>query len=270
MKNTYLLMSIFLFLFSCSQKTEQLSIKPEVKKVESPKVESKSTESLIVSVPPNDNWIYYSPDKIMPDWEVKQNGFNSRRLDKKSLKEFKVKDNAFTVESHYQSIGKFICTKKSFSNFVLEAEFMTSDLRSGAFIGYHGQFLDTQWKGKGKTYKGLHSFSYSFGNWPKTTGEAEIRYTGAGKSLVDDHKEVQIKKDTWHKVKIVVANNTIQHWFDGQLVAELKNVAEALKSKDVKSENPMKGPIILGMPGHPKGQKQVITVKWRDVRVKEL
>ena len=263
-------MSVFLLLFSCSQKTEQTSTKTEVKKVERPKVETKPTESGISPAPAKDNWIMFSPERFQQDWEVKQNGFNSRRLDKKSLKEFIVKDNVFTVESHYQSIGKFLCTKKSFSNFVLEAEFHVSDLKSCAFIGYHGQFLDTKWKGKGKTYKGLHSFSYSFGIWPKTTGEAEVRYTGAGKSLVEDYKEVQIKKDTWHKVKIVVANNAIQHWFDGQLVAELKQVQETLKSKNVKSEDPMNGPIILGMPGHPKGQKHVITVKWRNVRVKEL
>ena len=218
----------------------------------------------------DEKWIIYSPENFEQDWEVKQNGFNSRRLDKKSLKDFKVNDNAFTVESQYQSIGKFLCTKKSFTNFVLEAEFNVSDLRSCAFIGYHGQFLDTKWKGKGKTYKGLHCFTYGFGNWPKTTGEAEIRYTGAGKSLVEEHKDVQIKKDTWHKVKIVVANNSIQHWFDGQLVAELKQVQETLKGKSVKSPEPMKGPIILGMPGHPKGQKYEIAVKWRNVRVKEL
>jgi len=269
MKNIYLIISFFL-LFSCSQNTEQNSTKTEVIKVESKKVLAKPTESENVKEAEQEKWITFSTDKFQQDWELKENGFNSRRLNKKSPKTFAVKDDAFAVESHYQSIGKFLCSKKSFSNFVLEAEFMTSDLRSGAFIGYHGQFLDKRWKGKGKLYKSLHSFSYGFGNWPQTTGEAEIRYTGS-KSLIPDHKDIQIKKDTWHKVKIVVDKDSIQHWFDGKLVAKLEKVRETLKSQNLeKSTDPMKGPIVLGMPGHPKGQKHLITVKWRDVRVKEL
>lgn len=217
-----------------------------------------------------EKWIEYSPSNMEQDWEVKQNGFNSRRLSKKAEKKFYTEGDAFVVESEYQSIAKYLCTKREFTDFILEAEFMTSDLKSCAFIGYHGQFLEMQWKKKGPKYQGLYKFTYGFGNWPKTTGEAEIRYHGAGKSLDENHKDVEIKKDTWHKVKIVVANDTIQHWFDGQLVAELKGVREVLKSKEVKSEDPMHGPIILGMTGHPKGQKYNITVKWRGVKVKDL
>ena len=217
-----------------------------------------------------DGWINYSPSNFEQDWELKENGFNSRRLDKKSPKKFSAKGDVFIVESHYQSVGKFLCTKKSYNDFIFEAEVMTSDLRSCAFVGYHGQFLDTQWKGKGRKYKSLHGFSYGFGNWPKTTGEAEIRYTGS-KSLVTNHKEVEFQKNKWHKVKIIVNDNSIQHWFDGVLVAELKNVRETLESnKLLKSDEPMRGPIVLGMPGHPKGQKQVISVQWRKIRVKAL
>jgi hypothetical protein len=223
-----------------------------------------------VNATTENDWKDYSPSNFEEDWELKENGFNSRRLNKKSPKNFSVKEDAFVVESHYQSIGKFLCTKKTYNNFIFEAEVMTSDLRSCAFVGYHGQFLDTQWKGKGRKYKSLHGFSYGFGNWPKTTGEAEIRYTGS-KSLIADHKEVEFQKNKWHKVKIVVKDNSIQHWFDGLLVAELKNVRETLESnKLLKSDEPMRGPIVLGMTGHPKGQKQVISVKWRNVRVKAL
>ncbi|MDD7984639.1 DUF1080 domain-containing protein [Lentisphaera marina] len=215
-------------------------------------------------------WSHYSPSNFEQEWEVKENGFNSRRLSKKSQKVFSVKEDVFTVESEYQSIGKFLCTKKSYTDFIFEAEVMTNNLRSGAFVAYHAQFLDKKWKGKGRTYKSLYGFTYGFGNWPQTTGEAEIRYTGS-KSLIADHKEVEFQTNKWHKVKIVVKDNTIQHWFDSVLVAELNDVRETLKSQKLdKSEDPMKGPIVLGMPGHPKGQKDLITVKWKNVRVKEL
>lgn len=229
-------------------------------------------EAQAVIVDPKDNhqWIEFSPDKMTEEWEIKQNGFNSRRLSKKAQKKFYVEGDAFVVESEYQSIGKYLCSKKSFDDFILEAEFQVNDLRSCAFIGYHAQFLETQWKKKGPKYLGLHSFTYGFGKWPKTTGEAEIRYMGAGKSLDENHKEVQIQKDTWHKVKVVVQDDAVQHWFDGQLVAEFKDANQTLRSKGVKSEEPMKGPIVLGMPGHPKGQKHNIKVKWRGVRVLRL
>ena len=217
-----------------------------------------------------EKWIEFSPTNFEQDWEIKQNGFNSRRLSKKAEKKFYTEGDAFVVESEYQSIGKYLCSKRSFKNFILEAEFQVSDLRSCAFIGYHGQFLEMQWKQKGPKYEGLYKFSYGFGNWPKTTGEAEIRYTGAGKSLDENHKDIDIRKDIWHRVKIVVEKDRVQHWFDGQMVAEVKGMSGLLKSKEVKSEDPMKGPIILGMPGHPKGQKHNIKVKWRGVRVKEL
>ena len=188
------------------------------------------------------------------EWEVKQNGFNSRRLNKKAVKKFYVEGDSFVVESEYQSAGKFLCSKRSFKDFILEAEFQVSDLRSCAFVGYHGQFLETQWKKKGPKYQGLHSFTYGFGNWLKVTGEAEIRYTGAGKSLDENHKDVQIQKDTWHKVKIVVQNDVVQHWFDGQMVAEFKDANKVLKEKGVKSEEPMKGLIILECQAIPKGR----------------
>ena len=67
----------------------------------------------------DEKWIIYSPENFEQEWEVKQNGFNSRRLSKKAEKNFMTEGESFVVKSEYQSIGKYLCTKRSFSNFAL-------------------------------------------------------------------------------------------------------------------------------------------------------
>ena len=76
----------------------------------------------------DETWIELTPDRFEVDWELKENGFHSRRLSKTAVKKIEATQDEFVMESQYQSRGKFLCSKKVFSDFVLEAEVKVNDL----------------------------------------------------------------------------------------------------------------------------------------------
>ncbi len=218
------------------------------------------------------DWVKLFNGKDLNGWQVKENEYASRRLDKKAITAFSVKDNAITVTSPYRSKGKFLVSAKSYSSFVLELEFKVPLTKSNSFIGYHGQFAKISHKQRKNQFNDLHSFSFPFGVWPKSTGIGEVRYKGS-KSLLPEDQTVKssLKPGTWHKARIEVTENSIKHWIDDQQTVNLTDLKGAIANISKKEHaQKMSGFIVLGMNDHPKGVKETLEICWRNIRIKEL
>lgn len=227
--------------------------------------------------PSTSEWTSIDVDPKLTQWEIKQNEYTSRRLDKKAQAKFSVANNEIVLNSPYRSKGIFLTTKKSYHQFILELEVKVPRTKTNAFIGYHGQWLPEKIKNRKQTFRNLHCFSFPLGVWPKSTGGGEIRYpqtknrTTDTKNLAPKGLEVRLTPGKWHKIRIEVGEDHILHSLDGKLINELRNVRSTVGEQAMTSTiNQWEGPIILGINDHPKGTKENLRITWRNIRIRNL
>jgi len=223
------------------------------------------------------DWAPIVVDAELSQWDVKQNEYTSRRLDKNVETKFFASGQEITVSSSYRSKGAFLCTKKSYGKFILELEVKVPSTKTNAFIGYHGQWLPEKIKNRKQPFKNLYCFTFPLGNWPKSTGGSEIRYNNTrnpktdGKNLAPGGKEFHLTPEKWHKVRIEVGENHIIHSVDGQVINELRDVRAIVADQPMSAAiAKWQGPIILGMNDHPKGTKPELKITCRNLRIHEL
>jgi len=190
-------------------------------------------------------------------------------------------DATYTVQSN-QIVGAsvphtpntFLCTPREYGDFVLLLEFKVDDgLNSGIQIRSHCFDEKKEVQGKypnGKPYKGVmqpgrvHGYQVEID--PSGRSWSGGIYDEARRGWLDDlkgdeHKAAReaFRHNDWNEYRIEARGNSIKTWVNGVPAADLKDDMTA------------KGFIALQVHGIGGDAKKVgKTVRWRNVRIKEL
>lgn len=193
--------------------------------------------------------------------------FNGENLDgweqKNGIAKYTVEDGAIVGTSVPNTPNSFLCTKKHYSDFILEFEFKGHpnlnsgcQIRSNSFPDYkdgrvHGYQCELEQDGRDRGYsggiydEGRRGWLYprkSDEEFAKKFGEEGVRAWKAGE---------------WNKVRIKCEGDHIQTWVNGVKRADL--------------HDPVTGSGFIALQVHGVGDKaEPMSVRWRDIRIKEL
>jgi len=188
----------------------------------------------------NAQWEELFNGKDLKDWVVK-NGQHK----------FEAQDGVIVGTSVLGQTNGFLCTKKTYSNFVLELEFIADDdMNSGVMI----RALSTPEYRNGRVHGYQVEIDPSARAW---TGGI---YDEARRGWLYDlrHNEAArnaFKNGEWNKLHIEAIGNSIRTWLNGVPCANLVDSMTA------------EGFIGLQVHQRPKGG---IQVKWRNIRILDL
>lgn len=197
-------------------------------------------------------------------WRDLFNGKNLKGWEQKNGKAIYSVENGVIVGTTVpKEPNSFLCTKKEYSDFILEFEFFGSPtMNSGVMIrglsnknyknyrvhGYQCELEDEaqerDWSG------GIYDEARRGWLFPKK-GDDEW-----GKAFGDASKNIY-KDGEWNLVRVKCEGDSIQTWINGQQRADLKD------SKTAKG--------FIGLQVHSVGdRKETMQVKWRNIRIKKL
>tara|TARA_R110001592_G_scaffold234374_1_gene492025 strand:- start:1880 stop:2563 length:684 start_codon:yes stop_codon:yes gene_type:complete len=213
-----------------------------------------SLATLIGAVAVADDWVDLFNGKDLEGWEQKGGA---------AL--YRVEDGVLVGQSVPDTPNSFLCTTKSYGDFVLEFEFMGHpELNSGAQIrsesrpdyldgrvhGYQVELeqetRDRYWSG-GIYDEGRRGWIYP--SKDEANEAQRVAFGAQGKS--------NWKMGDWNHVKVKAKGDSIKTWVNGELRADLK-------------DNMTAGGFIALQVHGVGGNKEPMTVKWRNIRLKEL
>ena len=193
--------------------------------------------------------------------------FNGKNLDGWERKGgeaiYKVEDSALVGTSVPNTSNSFLCTKKHYSDFVLEFDFLGHpelnsgvQVRSNSIEEYkkgqvHGYQCELEQEGQDRDWSG-GIYDEGRRGWllPKK-GEGD-----AGKKFGEQGKRLW-KTGEWNHVRIEANGDRIKTWLNGELRADLKDGKTATG--------------FIGLQVHGVGEKtEPMTVRWKNIRIKKL
>ncbi len=197
-------------------------------------------------------WISLFDGKTLDQWEQKGGA---------AL--YKIEDGAIVGTCVPNTDNSFLCTKKTFGDFVFECEFKGHPaLNSGIQIrglslpGYkngrvHGYQCELEDEGQDRDWSG-GIYDEARRGWLFPTKEDKEW----GKKFGDQGKKVW-KNGEWNQVRVECKGDSIKTWINGELRADLKdNMTPAG---------------FLALQVHSVGKKtEAMSVSWRNLRIKEL
>jgi hypothetical protein len=200
--------------------------------------------------------------------------FNGHNLDgwvaRGGRAKYAVEDGCIVGRSAPNTPNSFLCTSKTFDNFILELEFkIDADLNSGVQV--RSEFVE---EGKtvesaGKTVKGRKSGGTVFGyqveidpdvkrNRLWTGGLYDESRRGWLKDLKDnDAARKAFKPGAWNRLRIECRGDTIKTWVNGVAAAELH---------DTTTPSGFIGLQVHGV----KEKKEPLEVRFRNIRIQPL
>ena len=163
--------------------------------------------------------------------------------------------------------NSFLCTKKTYGDFVLELEFKVDPvLNSGVQIRSHVYQEDQviTIKGKKKSKKAGTVYGYQVEIDPSARAYTGGVYDEARRGWLNDLKDNEaarkaFRQGKWNKFRIICKGDSIKTWVNGVPAADLKD-----------SMTP-RGFIALQVHGVGKRKDRVgKQVRWRNIRLKEI
>ena len=193
-----------------------------------------------------DNWVSLFDGKTLKGWE-KRGG----------TAEFVVENGTILGTGPKRSPNTFLCTKKSYSNFVLELEFkVDAALNSGVQIrsqtrgGYRGRVNGPQVEIESSGENGAEA-GYIY-------GEAAGGWMTPKAKLIP-HKH--FKDGEWNSYRVLAKDAHIKVWINGNLISDLTH--------EEKFKTHPKG--FIGLQVHGIGKKTgPFEVRWRNLKLKEM
>jgi hypothetical protein len=196
--------------------------------------------------------------------------FNGRDLDgweqHSGKAEYRVEDGAIVGKTVADTGNSFLCSKKSYGDFVLEFEFnVAPGMNSG--VQFRSEFFDKETEvpaGEGKTRKipADRVFGYQYEIDPSARAYTGGIYDEARRAWLIDLKDNEaarkaFKQGEWNQARIECRGDQIVTWINGTKAAELKDGLT------------LRG--IIGLQVHGIGKKTPgEEIRWRAIRIKEL
>lgn len=139
-------------------------------------------------------------------------------------KDWKIKDGLLFIDKRngeQVSFNTDIITKDQFENFEFCVDFLMSDsTNSGIFYRVKESKEEPIW-GNAPEYQILDNKYYlKLVETGLLDMDMNTHLMGDSYDLYSSNKQYDLPPDTWHKLKIVVNNNTVQHWLNGQMNLE--------------------------------------------------
>lgn len=197
-------------------------------------------------------------------WKDLFNGKNLRGWEQKDGKAiYTVENGAIVGTTVPKEPNSFLCTKKKYSDFILEFEFFASPtMNSGVMFRalsaadyqdyrVHGYQCELEDEAQSRDWSGgIYDEARRGWLYPKKGDEA------FGKAFGEQSKSIW-KDGEWNRIRIKCEGDSIQTWINGQQRADLKDDMTA------------KG--FIGLQVHGVGDRdQTMQVKWRNIRIKKL
>lgn len=197
-------------------------------------------------------------------WTNLFNGKNLNGWEQKGGKAvYKVEDGAIVGTSVPNTSNSFLCTKKHYSDFVLEFDFLGHpelnsgvQIRSSSLEEYkkgrvHGYQCELEQEDQDRDWSG-GIYDEGRRGWllPKKDDEE------AGKKFGEQGKRLW-KKGEWNHVRIEAQGDRIKTWVNDELRADL--------------EDDMTATGFIGLQVHGVGEKTTpLSVRWKNIRIKKL
>lgn len=197
-------------------------------------------------------------------WRDLFNGKNLKGWESKNGKAiYTVEDGAIVGTTVPKEPNSFLCTKKEYSDFILEFEFFGSPtMNSGVMIRglsnadykdyrVHGYQCELEDEGQDRDwFGGIYDEARRGWLFPAKDDEAH------GKAFGEASKKIW-KDGQWNTVRIKCEGDSIQTWINGQQRADLKD--------DMTASG------FIGLQVHGVGDRtETMQVKWRNIRIKKL
>lgn len=199
-----------------------------------------------------EEWVDITPDAGLSGW-VQRGG----------AAKYRVEDGVVIGTSVPNTGNSFLCTEKTYGDFILEFEFFGHpDLNSGVQVRseskpdykdgrVHGYQVELEDEAQDRDWSaGIYDEARRGWLYPKKDDEA------AGKAFGDVGKKAW-KNGEWNKIRVEAKGDSIRTWLNGEPRANLKD--------DMTSE----GFIALQVHGVG-GNETPMEVKWRNIRIQEL
>lgn len=198
--------------------------------------------------------------------------FNGRNLDgweqHSGTAKYRVENGCVVGQTVANTINSFLCTKKTYGDFILEFEFnVAKDMNSG--VQFRSQFYaretETEIKGKKRKLPADRVFGYQYeivdpSVHTNTGGVYDEARRGWLVELKDNEPASKAFKPGWNKARIECKGDHIQTWIND------------VKAADFKDDMTLKGIIALQVHGIGDGtmKKPGEEIRWRNLRLKEL
>ena len=181
--------------------------------------------------------------------------------------EYRVEDGTIVGKTVLDTGNSFLCTKKKYSDFVLEFEFKVApDMNSG--VQFRSEFYAAETTveiaGKPRKFPADRVFGYQFEIDPSARAFTGGVYDEARRGWLADLKDNEaarkaFKQNEWNTGRIECREESIKTWINGVPAADFK---DALTKEGI---------IALQVHGiGNKTEKAGEEVRWRNLRIKEL
>ena len=180
--------------------------------------------------------------------------------------EYRVEDGTIVGRTVANTGNSFLCSKKTYGDFVLEFEFKVAPgMNSG--VQFRSEFFDKETEvpaGDGKTRKipADRVFGYQYEIDPSARAYTGGIYDEARRAWLFDLKDNEaarkaFKQDDWNHARIECKGDQIVTWIN------------EVKAADLKDGLTLRG--IIGLQVHGIGKKEPgEEIRWRAIRIKEL
>ncbi|MSU24681.1 MAG: DUF1080 domain-containing protein [Opitutus sp.] len=203
-------------------------------------------------------WVNLFDGKTLDGWEQHSG---------KAL--YRVEDGAIVGKTVIKTDNSFLCTKKTYGDFILEFEFKVApDMNSG--VQFRSEFYTKATEAvvngkKKRTFPADRVFGYQYEIDPSPRAYTGGVYDEARRGWLVDLKDntaaqQAFKKGDWNLARIECHGDHIQTWING------------VKAADLKDSMTLRGLIALQVHQIGDGTKKPAgeEIRWRNIRIKEL
>jgi hypothetical protein len=204
-----------------------------------------------------DNWIALFNGKNLDGWE--QHSGTAR---------YRVEDGCIVGTTVANTGNSFLCTKKTYGDFILEFEFLVArEMNSGVQFRseVYAQETEKEIKGKKKKFPADRVFGYQYEIDPSSRAWTGGVYDEARRGWLVELKnnpaaQKAFKPGQWNKARIQCKGDHIQTWIND------------VKAADLKDDMTLRGLIALQVHGIGDGKKRAPgeEIRWRNIRLREL
>ena len=182
---------------------------------------------------------------------------------------YRVEAGAIVGKTVINTQNSFLCTKKTYDNFILEFEFKVApDMNSGVQFRSEYYTKETETVINGKTKRKFPAdrvFGYQYEIDPSPRAYTGGVYDEARRGWLVDLKDnpaaqKAFKQGEWNLARIECRGDQIQTWING------------VKASDLKDGMTLRGLIALQVHQIGDGKKKPAgeEIRWRNIRIKEL
>ncbi len=200
-------------------------------------------------------WVALFDGKTLDGWEQRSG---------KAL--YRVEDGAIVGQTVAGTPNSFLCTKKTYGDFVLEFEFKVAPAMNSG-VQFRSEFYtketEAEIAGKKKKFPADRVFGYQYEIDPSPRAYTGGVYDEARRGWLADLKDNKaaqqaFRQGEWNQARIQCKGDQIQTWINGVKAADFKDgmTRRGLIALQVHSINAQKKP----------GEE----IRWRNIRIKEL